>query len=90
MTWVYSTIKISDPLFLLTYFLGVPISEKPKSEKVAEVFDLLRKNGIDIIDGRKTSTEKRGIKVSTIKKSNSITIPKYTGVLNFKYISNSN
>mgnify|MGYP004631871633 CR=1 FL=1 len=30
-----------------------------------------------------------GIKVSAIKKSNSITIPKYTGVLNFKYINNS-
>ena len=30
-----------------------------------------------------------GIKVSAIKKSNSITIPKYSGVLNFKYISNS-
>ena len=34
--------------------------------------------------------EDRGIKVSTPKKSNSITIPKYSGVLNFKYISNSN
>ena len=34
--------------------------------------------------------EERGIKVSTPKKSNSITIPKYSGVLNFKYISNSN
>lgn len=32
--------------------------------------------------------EKRGIKVSAIKKSNSITIPKYSGVLNFKYITN--
>lgn len=32
--------------------------------------------------------EERGIKVSTPKKSNSITIPKYTGVLNFKYTSN--
>ena len=32
--------------------------------------------------------EERGIKVSTPKKSNSITIPKYSGVLNFKYISN--
>ncbi len=50
-------------------YLAVPtvyrVHEKPKSEKVAEVFDLLRKNGIDIIDGRKTSTEKRGIKVKT-------------------------
>ena len=34
--------------------------------------------------------EERGIKVSTPKKSNSITIPKYSGVLNFKYISNKN
>ena len=34
--------------------------------------------------------EDRGIKVSTPKKSNSITIPKYSGVLNFKYISNIN
>ena len=40
--------------------------------------------------GYLSKLEKRGIKVSTIKKSNSITIPKYTGVLNFKYISNSN
>ena len=32
--------------------------------------------------------EKRGIKVSAIKKSNSITIPKYSGVLNFKYVTN--
>ena len=32
--------------------------------------------------------EDRGIKVSTPKKSNSITIPKYSGVLNFKYITN--
>ncbi len=32
--------------------------------------------------------EERGIKVSTPKKSNSITIPKYSGVLNFKYINN--
>ena len=40
--------------------------------------------------GYLSKREKRGIKVSTIKKSNSITIPKYTGVLNFKYISNSN
>ena len=32
--------------------------------------------------------EKRGIKVSAIKKSNYITIPKYSGVLNFKYITN--
>ena len=34
--------------------------------------------------------EERGIKVSTLKKSNSITIPKYSGVLNFKYINNKN
>lgn len=34
--------------------------------------------------------EERGIKVSTPKKSNSITIPKYSGVLNFKYINNKN
>ena len=34
--------------------------------------------------------EERGIKVNTPKKSNSITIPKYSGVLNFKYISNKN
>lgn len=34
--------------------------------------------------------EERGIKVSTPKKSNLITIPKYSGVLNFKYISNKN
>ena len=40
--------------------------------------------------GYLSKLEKRGIKVGTIKKSNSITIPKYTGVLNFKYISNSN
>ena len=40
--------------------------------------------------GYLSKLEKRGIEVSTIKKSNSITIPKYTGVLNFKYISNSN
>lgn len=40
--------------------------------------------------GYLSKLEKRGIKVSTIKKSNSITIPKYTGVLNFKYMSNSN
>lgn len=32
--------------------------------------------------------EEAGIKVSTPKKSNSITIPKYSGVLNFKYITN--
>lgn len=32
--------------------------------------------------------EDRGIKVGAIKKSNSITIPKYSGVLNFKYITN--
>lgn len=30
----------------------------------------------------------RGVKVSEPKKSNNITIPKYSGVLNFKYISN--
>ena len=30
------------------------------------------------------------VESTSIKKSNSITIPKYTGVLNFKYISNSN
>ena len=34
--------------------------------------------------------EERGLKVSTPKKSNSITIPKYSGVLNFKYINNKN
>lgn len=30
----------------------------------------------------------RGVKVSEPKKSNNITIPKYSGVLNFKYLSN--
>ena len=30
----------------------------------------------------------RGIKVSDTKKTNNITIPKYSGVLNFKYLSN--
>jgi uncharacterized protein YlxW (UPF0749 family) len=32
----------------------------------------------------------RGITVSTVKKSNNITIPKYSGVLNFKYLTNLN
>lgn len=30
----------------------------------------------------------RGINVSDVKKSNNVTIPKYSGVLNFKYLSN--
>lgn len=38
--------------------------------------------------GYLSKLEDRGIKVSTPKKSNSITIPKYSGVLNFKYITN--
>ena len=45
-------------------------------------------NIININGGWLSKLEKRGIKVSAIKKSNSITIPKYSGVLNFKYITN--
>lgn len=33
--------------------------------------------------------KERGIKVSEPKKSNNITIPKYSGVLNFKYVSSA-
>ena len=39
-------------------------------------------------DGWLSKLEERGIKVTGPKRSNSITIPKYSGVLNFKYISN--
>ena len=37
-------------------------------------------------DGCLSILQQRGVKVSTPKKSNSITIPKYSGVLNFKYL----
>lgn len=39
-------------------------------------------------DGWLSKLEERGIKVTGPKRSNSITIPKYSGVLNFKYINN--
>ena len=38
-------------------------------------------------DGCLSILQQRGVKVSTPKKSNSITIPKYSGVLNFKYLT---
>lgn len=38
-------------------------------------------------DGCLSLLQQRGVKVSTPKKSNSITIPKYSGVLNFKYLT---
>ena len=38
-------------------------------------------------DGILSNLKNRGINVSDPKKSNSITIPKYSGVLNFKYLS---
>lgn len=38
-------------------------------------------------DGILSNLKTRGIKVSDPKKSNNITIPKYSGVLNFKYLS---
>ena len=41
-------------------------------------------------DGILSNLKNRGINVSELKKSNNITIPKYSGVLNFKYLSNVN
>lgn len=50
-------------------YLAVPtvyrVHERPDTTKVREVFDLLRKNGIDVVDGTKKATVQKGVRVKT-------------------------